>query len=104
MDIEALKEYLNNQDLDGLLDLRDEPDFEESWLEVNAVLAPSSSPLSQSVFLQISEHTNGHEIASYISDDLDLIYRAHKEGYESRFVTHLESSYKSGIFPVIVKN
>jgi predicted membrane-bound mannosyltransferase len=50
-------------------------------------------------FLAVSRATRQHEIASYVSDDLDLIVRARLVGASSGFIGELWEAYDRGEFP-----
>lgn len=75
-----------SQDLDEILDRRDKESFEKKWIEshrlVEARFSESSQPheikekieeIRKESFLATSRATEQHEIASYVSDDFDLI-------------------------------
>jgi len=89
--------------LDELLDLRDDDSFDKQWLDLYEKCDISTKAQTKELFLSLSKLTQGHEICSYISDDLELIQKARALGIESKFLDYLESSYEKGIFPHIFK-
>ncbi|MEM7773481.1 MAG: hypothetical protein AAF327_23625 [Cyanobacteria bacterium P01_A01_bin.37] len=86
--------------LDAMLDTRDSPSFESAWNEIYDRLKPiDTSPDTESIFIAISNATCQHEIASYVADDIDLIYAADKSGFTNAFINWLKSEYIQGHFP-----
>jgi len=85
--------------LDELLDYRDDGGFDKEWLDLYEKCNISTKAETKELFLSLSKLTNGHEICSYISDDLQLIQKARALGIDSQFLDYLESSYKKGVFP-----
>ncbi len=86
--------------LNDMLDQRDSPEFEQHWAIVfNSVNPVDCSPETEQVFLAVSEATEHHEIASYVADDIDLIYTASHKNYSSDFLTWLQNTYAAGQFP-----
>lgn len=55
--------------------------------------------IQKSSFLLVSKATSQSELASYVSDDLDLITKAKILGVSHHFLESLWSSYESGEFP-----
>jgi len=90
---------LEQEKLDELLDYRDDDGFDKEWLDLYEKCNISTKIESKELFLDLNKLTNGHEICSYISDDLELIQKARALGIDSQFLEYLEDSYKKGIFP-----
>lgn len=68
--------------------------------EVEAELRTLAEDIRREGFLAVSRATNQHEIACYVSDDLDLIVRARLLGLKDPFVDGLWYDYERGAFPV----
>ncbi len=106
--------YFAMLDCDSALDARDgNPEFESSWLqatkefeaswaalEVSQATFATADDIRRESFLAVSRATKQHEIASYVSDDFELITHARIVGNASPFVEHLWAAYESGLFPV----
>lgn len=93
-------QQLSSTELDKILDKRDLNPFDSSWCSLNDLIPdPGESLDTKSIFIKLSEITNGHEICSYISDDLELIDRAEKAGIQSEFLNYLKNSYEKGEVP-----
>ena len=110
-----LADIFSMADCDTLLDKRDsDPSFDVTYREVwdrNAKLkfilnSEATESIRQRSFLTVSNATEQHEIASYVSDDFELIaWESHaavdneipKSG--SQFIEWLYSQYKSRNFP-----
>jgi hypothetical protein len=101
-------------DCNDALDARDhDHEFESSWLriseEINLAWADASvaedlrelaEAIRRESFLAVSRATRQHEIASYVSDDFDLIVRGRLVGLSDPFLDHLWSEYDAGRFPI----
>jgi hypothetical protein len=106
-------EYFRQLDCDAALDARDhDEEFDSGWatefdsLEQLWKQAPPPADivaLAEDVrresFLAVSNATQQHEIASYVSDDFDLIVKCRLLGVEIDFVQRLWDSYACGEFP-----
>lgn len=105
-------DYYANLNCDEALDQRDScREFGSEWMRVHrltesrwgsdqSVLKIKIDTIRKESFLLVSEATNHHEIASYVSDDFDLISRYSVLGIEDTFVDQLWRSYQSGAFPL----
>jgi len=105
---------LQTLDLDHALDLRDhDEDFDRMWRDSFdivdkqwALKSPDADTdkliedVTREAFMKVSLLTHQHEIASYVSDDFELISRAFVLGIESPFVAALLDAYTRGGFPV----
>ncbi|WP_417763050.1 hypothetical protein [Shewanella sp.] len=95
--------------LDALLDQRDSAPFDTAWMASfntisrqwqSADLASDAiDALRQESFLASSRHTQQHEIASYVSDDFELIGKMLLLGATEPFVQHLLSQYQQNCIP-----
>ena len=56
--------------------------------------------IREEAFLIVSNATGQHEIASYVSDDFDLLCRCHVLGIKHPIIEHLWLAYQSGTFPL----
>ena len=73
---------------------------ESRWGSAESLLGIQIDTIRKESFLLVSEATNHHEIASYVSDDFDLICRCSVLVIEDAFVRRLWQSYQSGAFPL----
>jgi hypothetical protein len=73
------------------------------WNEASLDVRDEVDNIRREAFLIVSTSTGQHEIASYVSDDLDLICRCRVLGIEHPLVEHLWLAYQSGTFPVPAK-
>ncbi len=91
---------LSSSELDVVLDKRDSEPFDTAWCNLNDITPKTNGSLNtREIFIKLSEITNGHEVCSYISDDLELIDRAERAGIESDFLNYLKASYEQGKMP-----
>ncbi len=99
-------------DLDTILDCRDLPPFDSNWvkcyneIENELVKNPLSNEdlstidiIREKAFKAVSSLTSQHEIASYISDDFDLIAKSMALSSNNAFATVLYKSYCDGKIP-----
>ena len=99
-------------DLDSILEIRDSDPFDSEWIscydEIKEII--EKTPLSneqhalvdelrKAAFIAASKATGQHEIASYISDDFELISSAIFSGFSNEILSRLLKSYKSGVLP-----
>ncbi len=106
--------YYARLDRDAALDARDgDEQFVAEWMrqfeEVKSLwaaadVAEESRALAESIrresFLAVSRATEQHEIASYVSDDFDMIVRGRLVGVQSEVLDKLWGVYERGEFPV----
>lgn len=104
-------EYFGQLDCDQALEQRDSnSSFDTDWIEAykHTEVGWSDMPVElrtqidiirKEAFMQVSRATRQHEIASYVSDDFDLICRCHVLGYEPAIVGSLWQAYELGKFP-----
>lgn len=106
------EQALSGNDFDDLLDARDASEFASPWTTVyNAAsksYTESNSLQSEKVRIdKVREHiykrvynrTEVSDLASYISDDFDLILKCLLTGTENSWVNALWLSYKGGEVP-----
>jgi hypothetical protein len=100
-------------DCDAALDARDrDAEFDAEWVrqyqEIQRRWATASvtdearavaDDIPRESFLAVSRATGQHDIASYVSDDFDLIVRARIVGAGSDFLDQLWDVYQQGDFP-----
>ncbi|MET2898333.1 hypothetical protein ABXV22_08455 [Vibrio rotiferianus] len=87
-------------DLSGILDQRDSKAFDDAWCQLNRLVPePEVSLDTKDVFIQLSRITKGHEICSYISNDLELIYKCETYKVETAFLNYLKDCYLLGTVP-----
>ena len=80
------KKYLQEIDIDELLDLRDDNEFDDEWVRVFEKTKEYSieietvkqiDEIHENVFKKIYNFTESSDLAAYISDDFDLMCRAY---------------------------
>jgi hypothetical protein len=100
-------------DCDAVVDALDNsPAYEAEWLKLKEAVdhawetaAPSkvicdlSERIRKHVFLVVSTTSHQHEIASYVSDDFDLIVRGRVAGVKSAFLERLWAVYQAHGLP-----
>jgi hypothetical protein len=104
--------YYCQLDCDAALDVRNGDEFDAAWVlqyeEVErrwteAAYSAEARTLAEDIrresFLAVSRATRQHEIASYVSDDFDLIVRGRLVGVEGGLVGLLWDAYDRGEFP-----
>jgi len=72
----------------------------ERWRDVSSEVRAQVEEIRREVFLVVSKATHQHEIASYVSDDFDLICRCKVLAIEHPIIEHLWLAYQSGTFPL----
>jgi hypothetical protein len=106
--------YYGNLDCDDALDARDsDKAFDSAWCEAWELVearrsAADPAPLLQDLvdrirkasFLAVSNATGQHEVASYVSDDFDLIVRGRAVDAHHEALDRLYAAYERGEFPV----
>lgn len=99
-------------DLDEILDQRDEPNFEGPSLECSERIAAvwdseardealnnAVNEVCKESFLVVSRATTQHEIASYVSYDFELIGKSIALGMNDSYADFLLESYSRGEIP-----
>ena len=106
-------DYYAKLDKDNALDALDKnPNFEAEWLRVFGEVErrwPVASvgyearamaeDIRRNVFLAVSKATGQHEIASYVSEDFELIVKGRLIGINEPLLGMLWSCYDKGEFP-----
>ncbi|MGY5360273.1 hypothetical protein ACXFAT_20975 [Cronobacter dublinensis] len=103
-------DFLKVLDVDEALDSRDEPEFDNCWMD-NFNLVKSENfdapdiaqidSLREKAFKLSFRAVNDSEIASRISDDIEIIAKNLIIGKQDSWaVSYLWTEYKSGKFPV----
>lgn len=105
--------YFAELDPDAALDSRDrDEEFDASWVRLyekierrwaRAAVAENLRLLAEDIrresFLAVSRATEQHEIASYVSDDFDLVARGRLVGLGDPMLDQLWHAYEDGKFP-----
>jgi hypothetical protein len=105
--------YFAELDCDAALDCRDRDEaFDASWVRLyeevqrrwaRASVAVNLRTLAEAIrqesFLAVSRATGQHEIASYVSDDFDLVVRGRLVGLADPLLDQLWRVYDEGKFP-----
>ncbi|WP_180143052.1 hypothetical protein [Desulfoluna butyratoxydans] len=102
----------SNKDFDAILDLRDENPFDQDWItsykkiekawanhNASNDLIELIEKVCKESFLVTSQSTDQHEIASYVSDDFDLIAKYLALNVKDSFVSSLLSTYLKDRLP-----
>ena len=81
--------------------LRCHKEIERRWSE--ATVDPDTARLAEDIrresFLTVSRATTQHEIASYVSDDFDLIVKAAILGFDDPFLSTMWDAYARNEIP-----
>jgi hypothetical protein len=98
--------------LDDILDQRDDTTFEQPWLQcsarikaawessdIDATTTKEIDEVRKESFLIVSRATEQHEIASYVSDDFELISKSIALNLNDPYAIDLLGSYRSGKIP-----
>jgi hypothetical protein len=106
-------EYYGELDCDAALDARHDPPFDAAWVQQSdeveplwaaAALSADAQELAEEIrreaFLAVSRATGQHEIASYVSDDFELVVHGRLAGVDSSFLNQLWAAYERGQFPM----
>jgi hypothetical protein len=104
--------YYATMDRNAALDARDGDEFAAEWTRlfkeverrwseapISAEARATAEVIRRESFLAVSRATGQHEIASYVSDDLDLIVRSRLLGMAEPLVTTLWDCYDRCRFP-----
>ena len=91
---------LSCDELNEILNIRDENPFDSEWCYLNNELSGVPSNFrGEDIFTRLSEVTNSNEVCTYIIEDLELIYKAETCGYSSTLLSLLIDSYNNGNIP-----
>jgi hypothetical protein len=107
--------YFQQLDCDAVLGARDKSNgFESRWAalfqeveirwphsNITEIQRKLAEDIRREAFLKVSRVTGQHEIASYVSDDLDLVIRAKLVGMQDKLLVELWTSYQRGEFPTL---
>ncbi len=94
--------------IDDLLSMRDEVEFDSEWMRVYSVLEEYSfddeterdiDEVRQAAFETAYALSNSDEIAGFVSDDFEMICRAYVIGLEDKWMNALVRSYTEHRFP-----
>jgi hypothetical protein len=105
--------YFAALDCDAALDARDQDaDFDGAWSRLSkevdrrwdeSIVPEDHRRLAEDIrresFLTVSRATTQHDIASYVSDDFDLIVRSRLVNLNDPFLERLWTMYEHGQFP-----
>lgn len=101
-------DYLQNINIDEVLDLRDDPIFDEKWIKVYEELTNISlsdddriqiDEIRKAVYKKVYEITEHGDLAAYISDDFELICKAYICNYEDAWLASMASVYANTKIP-----
>ena len=97
-----------NCDLDELLDMRDDDEFDSEWMRIYNVLSSTSITENQKKeidfireesFIMAYNLSGSSDIASCISDDIELICKAYILNFSDNWLNSLILSYANRMFP-----
>lgn len=100
--------FIEDCDMDELLDMRDDDEFDSEWMRVYNVLnkiniGVSEKQIIDSIreksFLKAYSLSESSDIASYVSDDFEIICKACIYGYDDKWLNSLIMSYAKNKFP-----
>jgi len=106
--------YFRELDCDAVGEARDgDPRFEKNWMklfsemekrwdttDVDDEIADLVDELREVSFLAAGSATGYHDIASNVSDDLDLVARSRLVGLSDPFLDDLWAAYDRGEYPL----
>jgi len=112
------KKYLQAIDIDELLDLRDNKEFDDEWVRVfektkeysiKSETVEQINEIRENVFKKIYDFTENSDLAGYISDDFDLMCMAYIVDLNDEWlakVAHIynEKRIPSGKILVVAEN
>ena len=101
-------ELFEDYDIDEVLDLRDNKNFDLEWCRVYNEIEDLNikeedliiiNDIRKNVYLKVCDITKECEIASYISDDFELISKAYIRGINDSWLNMVISLYVNDIIP-----
>ncbi len=105
----VIRVYLfENCDLEELLDMRDDEEFDSEWMRVYDALnefeigdfeKKKIDNIREKSFLKSYNLSGLGDIASCVSDDFEIICKAYLTNYNDMWVNSLIMSYVNGKFP-----
>lgn len=112
------KKYLQAIDIDELLDLRDNKEFDDEWVRVfektkeysiKSETVEQINEIRENVFKKIYDFTENSDLVGYISDDFDLMCMAYIVDLNDEWlakVAHIynEKRIPSGKILVVAEN
>ncbi len=102
------KDFFDNHDLDDLLDMRDDEEFDSEWMRTYDILnrvemdekqKKTIDSIREMSFLMAYNLSGDSDVASCVSDDFELICKAYVIGYDDNWLNSLIMSYAKGEFP-----
>lgn len=101
-------DFFENFDIDDLLDMRDEGEFDCEWIRVYNFLnnieieeheQEKINEIRELSYLMAYNLSNSSDIASCVSDDFEIICKAYLCEYDDIWLNALIMSYARGEFP-----
>lgn len=102
------KGYFDDYDIDELLDMRDDEEFDLEWIRIYDILNQIKvgeneqkiiDTIREESFLMAYNLFGSSDIASCISDDFEIICKAYIVQYNDIWLNSLIMSYVNGRFP-----
>ena len=99
---------LNGNEINEMLDRRDDAEFEEDWLRVFQILEKKSftdnalteiKNIREIAYKKAFETTAHSELAAYVADDFEVIAKSLLADYGDEWLNALFLSYLRGEFP-----
>ena len=97
-----------NCDIDELLDMRDDEEFDSEWIRVYNILNKAKienyekkkiDNIRENSFLKVYDLLQSSDIASCVSDDFEIICKAYIICYDDVWINSLIMSYINEKFP-----
>lgn len=95
-------------DVDELLDMRDDDEFDSEWMRVYNVLneiniddsdKQTIDSVREESFIRAFNLSGSSDVASCVSDDFEIICKAYICGYDDKWLNSLIMSYAQNKFP-----
>jgi hypothetical protein len=98
----------SDEEIDEMLDRRDDAEFEEDWLRVFQALEKKTfvaddlteiKNIREIAYKKTFEATNHSELAAYVADDFEMIAKSLLADFSDEWLNALFLSYLHGAFP-----
>ena len=102
------KSFFADYDVDELLDMRDDDEFDSEWMRVYNILNEINiedsekqiiDRIREKSFILVYNLSESSDIASCVSDDFEIICKACISGYDDKWLNSLIMSYVKNKFP-----
>lgn len=102
------KLFEHSEDIDELLDLREEDTFDSKWMNIFSKIQKAEfteeiqqyiNQIREVAFMKTYQITNSSDISAYVSDDFELIAKCYVIGIDDTWMNGFILSYANGKFP-----